>query len=373
MRVLILSCNTGEGHNACGKALVESFQQKDVVCRMSDAFSFISPNISRLISSGFTLLYRHFPGMFRNGYQYTENHPAIFEGNSKVYQLLTSGAERLYDFILQENFDTVICTHVFSALMITEVIRRHNRFLRTYFVATDYTCSPSCGQSDLDIYFTPDISLAGEFIRCGLQDKKLISSGIPIRKEFYHSMDKPDAKRRFGIKPDTPHLLIMCGSMGCGPIKKIVRTIMKSMCKNYHMTVICGTNRKLYNQLSRICTGKSGIKILGFTKDVAALMDSADLFLTKPGGISVTEAAQKRLPMVFVDAVAGCETYNMRYFTAKGVALAADTPKMLACLSCALLSRPELLTDMAENYQHISENKAVQVITEYVMHSYATQ
>ena len=40
---------------------------------------------------------------------------------------------------------------------------------------------------------------------------------------------------------------------------------------------------------------------------MALLMDSADLYLTKPGGISVTEAASMRLPMVFIDAVAGCE------------------------------------------------------------------
>lgn len=373
MRVLILSCNTGEGHNACGKALVESFQEREIVCQMSDAFSFISPGVSQFVSSGFDMVYRHLPGMFRSGYRYTEDHPAMFEGHSQVYQFLTSGAEQLYAYILQESFDTVICTHVFSALMVTEVMRRHNRFLHTYFVATDYTCSPSCGQSDLDAYFIPDTSLADEFVRCGVPGKKLVPSGIPIRKEFYHSVSKLEAKRRFGLAPDTPHLLVMCGSMGCGPIKEIARTMTRSMHKDYCMTVICGTNRRLHSQLSRVYAGDPCVKVRGFVKDIAELMDSVDLFLTKPGGISITEAAQKRLPMLFVDAVAGCESYNMRYFTAKGVALTANTPKTLAQLACAILSDPALPANMAENYQNIPDNTAVKTITEFVMRPRAAQ
>lgn len=367
MRVLILSCNTGEGHNACGKALEESFQEQGVACQMRDAFSFISPGVSQFVSSGFNMVYRHLPGLFRSGYRYTEDHPGMFEGHAKTYRFLTSGAERLYAFILQESFDTVICPHVFSALMVTEVMRRHNRFLRTYFVATDYTCSPSCGQSDLDRYFIPDASLADEFIRCGVRDQALIPSGIPIRKAFYHAAGKAEAKRRWGLNPAAPHLLVMCGSMGCGPISEIVRTMIESMRKDFCMTVVCGTNRRLRAQLCHIYAGNSNVKVRGFVKDIAGLMDSVDLFLTKPGGISITEAAQKRLPMLFVDAVAGCESYNMRYFTAKGVALTADTPKMLAKLACALLSDTDILANMAENYQHIPDNTATETITEYVM------
>ena len=43
------------------------------------------------------------------------------------------------------------------------------------------------------------------------------------------------------------------------------------------------------------------------------MMDSADLFLTKPGGISTTEAMVKGLPMVLVNVVGGCETPNLEF------------------------------------------------------------
>ena len=76
MRVLILSCNTGEGHNSCGRAIQSSFLERGVPCDMEDAFRFISPAASRLVTTAFTGVYRHLPGIFRFGYRYAENHPA---------------------------------------------------------------------------------------------------------------------------------------------------------------------------------------------------------------------------------------------------------------------------------------------------------
>lgn len=367
MRVLILSCNTGEGHNSCGKALCEAFTAKQVSCRMEDALRFLSPELSRTVTAGFTFMYRHLPGAFRRGYQYSEQHPDLFEHQSAVYRFLASGAEDLYRFIVHESFDAILCTHVFSALMLTEVMRRHNRFLHTYFVATDYTCSPSCAQSDLDAYFIPDRTLMEAFIRCGIPGRKLIPSGIPVRESFLPVHDRAEMKRRFGIRPHIPHLLVMGGSMGCGFMGCLVQRISRDMPMDCAITVICGTNRSLQAQLDRLFAGDSRITVRGFCDEIPELMDSADLFLTKPGGISVTEAAQKRLPMVFVDAVAGCETYNMRFFTGKGVALSADSPNELACLTAALLSNRGLLSDMAGHYEVAGNNTAAETIVQAVM------
>lgn len=367
MRVLILSCNTGEGHNSCGKALSEMFAKQNIPCRMDDAFRFLSLSISRMVTVGFTFMYRHLPGVFRFGYQYSEQHPRLFEGDSLVYRFLSSGSENLYHFILREGFDTVICTHVFSALIVTDVMSRHNRFLRTYFVATDYTCSPSCAQSDLDAYFIPDAALAGEFIRCGIPGEKLIPSGIPIRRAFLAAHDKSEMKRRFGLDPQEPHLLVMGGSMGCGPMERLVQQVARTMPRGCAITVICGTNRALKARLDRRFAGDFRVTVRGFCEEIPELMDSADLFLTKPGGISVTEAAQKHLPMVFVNAVAGCEAYNMRFFTHRGVAVSAADPSALARLTAAILADRELLSNMAENYRGMADNTAAEAIAQEVL------
>lgn len=41
MKVLILSCNTGEGHNSAGKALLEQFHKMGVDCEMEDALCLL--------------------------------------------------------------------------------------------------------------------------------------------------------------------------------------------------------------------------------------------------------------------------------------------------------------------------------------------
>ncbi|EJW95705.1 monogalactosyldiacylglycerol synthase, partial [gut metagenome] len=115
-----------------------------------------------MISFGFVRIYRYMPGLFRFGYRYSEEHPGVFKTDSGIYKILTAGADRLHRFIRENGYDAIICTHVFSALIVSEILRRHSLSARTYFVATDYTCSPSCGQSTLDTYFIPDASIAGE-------------------------------------------------------------------------------------------------------------------------------------------------------------------------------------------------------------------
>lgn len=367
MRVLILSCNTGEGHNSCGKAIQEVFRENGIHCEMEDALRFISPRVSSAISFSFVKIYRYTPGLFRSSYQYLEKHPEMFKRKSKIYQFLSTGTERLYQFIEANQYDTVICPHVFSALMLTEVIRRYHVRLRTCFVATDYTCSPSCAQSDLDIYFIPDESLAEDFFHCGIPKEKLVASGIPIRKEFYEKQEQAEAKRKIGLAPGDRHLLIMCGSMGCGPIKKLVESIVQSMPDNCRVSVVCGTNHRLRQALEKAHSRNGHVKTYGYLQNIPAMMDSADLFLTKPGGISVTEATQKQLPMVFVDAVAGCESYNMRFYIYKGVACSADSTDALAVKTLSLLSDASKLEHMKTGFDAIHKGNAAQEIAAYFL------
>lgn len=373
MRVLILSCNTGEGHNSCGKAIQEAFCDKGIPCEMEDAFRFISPKVSKLISFLFVRVYRHLPGLFRFGYRYSEEHPGVFKRKSGIYKFLTSGAERLHRFIVDEKYDTVICPHVLSALMVTEVLRRHETHLRTYFVATDYTCSPSCGQSELDGYFVPADSLVDDFVNCGIPAEKIIVSGIPIRKGFDLPLNKAEAKKKLGLKPEDRHLLVMCGSMGCGPIKKLMREIARIMPENCRISVVCGTNHRLRKKLENRHAGDVRVEAYSYVRDIPTMMDSADLFLTKPGGISVTEAAKKRLPMVFVNAVAGCETYNMQFYMARNAAVTEETPKQLAEVTVRLLSDEAALCEMKAGFDGLPEESAAEQIVNAIMTAQLTR
>lgn len=202
MRTLILSCNTGAGHNSCAKAIQEVYQSRGDVCDIYDALLFISKRASKFISNWHTRLYLHAPKIFSSGYEKAEEKDDLFREGTPVYKYITSGADRMYDYIVSGGYDNVICTHVFPALALTEVRRRHpDLAITTSHVSTDYTCSPCTADSKLGWYFMPSARLKDEFVQCGIPEDKLVASGMPVRKEFYVQDDKAVAKKALGMEP----------------------------------------------------------------------------------------------------------------------------------------------------------------------------
>ena len=352
MRTLILSCNTGEGHNSCAKAIQETYAAHDETCDIVDALQFISKRASQFISDWHSRIYRHAPKLYKAGYHTAEERTSVFREGTTVYRYLTSGSEKLYHFILDGGYDNIICTHVFPALALTAMLKHHPMPLVTSFVSTDYTCSPSVENSELDYYFIPDISLTEEFVQCGVPREKLIDSGMPVKQAFYQDTDKAAAKAELGLPADHQHLLVMCGSIGCGPIKELTEDLLIRLTSEQDLTIVCGANEELFAKLERHFAHDPRIHIHGMVDYVPLLIHSADLFLTKPGGLSTSEAAACGVPMLLMDTVAGCEGHNLNFFLRQGIAVTADTPKHLADLAAALLADPEQLQEMSRAARH---------------------
>lgn len=337
--VLLLSCDTGQGHNSCAQAVKEYFENKNIQCEIRDSLDFISEGFGKFMSWGHSFMYRHIPGLFRWGYNYSKDHPWVFKQNSGIYKILTIGAERLHCYITSRKFDTVICTHVFSAIILTHLLKRHQIPVNTAFVATDYTFYPGMEACDLQKYFIAGEVLSNIYHDLGIPRERIVASGIPVQRKFWRKTEKEEAKQMAGIDRKNKHLLMMCGSMGCGPIAKMLKHIADRLPGDVEVSVICGTNKRLYRKLRTRYKEYPGIHVVGYTEDVPLFMDSADLYLTKPGGISVTEAAVKHVPMAFINAVAGCEQYNMDFFTEMGAAFTADSAVELADKSIMVLKK----------------------------------
>ena len=361
-KVLILSCNTGEGHNSCAKAIKEAFNEREMECNIADALSFISPEISKMVSRLHVWVYRKHPRLFRFAYRFSEKHPGLFKERALMYALLVYGCDPLASYIVDGGYDIVISTHVFSALILTVSQKRHNLHIRTGFVATDYTRSPSMERSDLDVYFVPDASLKRDFIIDAITPEKIVDSGIPVKQSMYHCTEKVFAKRHYQLPENSRHLLVMCGSMGCGPLKWLIALLVMELKENQYITVVCGTNQKLLTRLEKRYAGNDHVRVYGFRDDISLLMDSADLYFTKPGGLSVTEAAVKNLPMVMINAVAGCEEYNKNFFVKSGLGVTSDSIWSLSRLFMDILSDDESLAQMADAGRRRKWRNAAHVI-----------
>lgn len=354
MKVLIISCTTGEGHNSCARALKEIYDKNQEPCDIVDGLSFISPSISKLAEIGHIILYRHFPEVFNLGYSLSEKHPSVFAPGSLIYKIFSKGTLKLKKHIEENGFDTVICTHPFAAVILTEMQNRYNLKIKTAFVATDYTCCPSVEDSCLDYYFIPDTKLKDCFVCKNITEDKIYPSGIPIKQQFYTEIPKDEAKAKLGVAAENKHIVMMCGSMGCGPLAELAAAVSKDMKEDCELTVICGTNKKLKSQLERKTASSKNVHIIGFTNDMPTVLASADLYLTKPGGISTTEAATKKTPMLFVNTVAACETYNLNHFTDYGVAYFGRNVRDLKAKCLGMINDRNTLTDISQKLDEIN-------------------
>lgn len=363
-KVLILSCNTGAGHNSCARSIKEAMLSHGVNCEIEDALRFISQKASNIISNGHVGIYRHTPKIFSKGYAYAETHRSLFAEGHKIYWYLTKASDGIAALIKNHGYDTVICTHPLTALILTDVLKHHDLHIISAFVATDYTCSPTVEQSTLDLCFIPNESLTDEFMSFGYPREKIIPCGIPIWKVFFEKCTLAEAKAKLGIPAEHSHLLMSCGSMGAGPMKKIARLLAERLCDPQTLSIVCGTNQTLYEKLCKEFAQKKNIRVCGYVENMPELMNSADLYIMKPGGISVTEATAKSLPMVFINAVAGCELHNMNFFLKHKCAYTADTPEALADLCISLLKNRRALDEMRSSLSSLGCGNAAEMIYE---------
>lgn len=361
MKVLILSCDTGEGHNSAGRALLDYFSRRGVESEMLNGLKFYPRVLSALISKGHVFVYRKLPFLFGAGYRMEERHTSRL-----MIQGIEKAAESLYNYVVGGEYDALLCVHPFTALMATKARRSFGLRIPMYFFATDYTCSPSVNETQMDAYFIPRGTRA-EFIACGLPEGRLVESGIPVMEAFHAPRSREDARRTLGIKPEERVLLLTCGSMGCGPIEELVETLARRMTPNTRLIAVCGSNKKLY---AALCDRKlpRNIWVLGYTQQMLQLMDAADVFLSKPGGLSSTEAMVKGLPMVAINAVPGCETRNLEFFLKKGYVTTAEGVEALADRALHLLEHPEEAQDMLRAIRRDFCYCAVESAFQYIMY-----
>ena len=337
MRVLILSCNTGGGHNSAASAIKEYFESVGVFCEIKDALAFDSQTKSDFISWGHVFIYKRIPRLFGAGYKFIENHPPKPGNNSVIYDIVRKDAESLHDYLMETGYDIIVSTHIFASMILTEVRKKYLTNFKTYFVATDYTCSPGVDEIDADAFFIPHQSLISEFTGNGLPEGKLIASGIPVRHSFYEHVDAVSARRELGLPTDKRVVLMMCGSMGCGPLRELAFSLAGNIPCDTVLVVICGNNEKLYEKFKKF-RDIPNVFVVGFTRKISLYMDAASVILTKPGGLSSTEAATKGLPMVLIDAVPGCESKNMEFFIQNGFAVTEETMERLTAQVNLLLA-----------------------------------
>lgn len=360
MKVLILSANTGGGHNSAAAAIAEELATRGVECDIEDCLMYLSEWVSELICKGHTAVYKYFPQLFGMAYAFEEKHQSpIF------YDSMSLGAEKFYNAIKKESYDAIVCVHVFAAMLVTAAKRRYSLEIPMYMVATDYTCSPGVGGVDATLWFTPDESLHPEFVENGTPADRLVASGIPIRRDFYETPDKTAARQALGLPAEGRCVLVCCGSVGCGHINRIAPSFESAMPEDVHIVIICGNNERAYRQLIE-SSGKRTTAV-AFTDKMPLYMAAADMCVSKPGGLSTTELITVGTPMVLIHAVPGCETHNLNFVKANDYGIGVESWDEAIAATASLLTDEVALENMKGRLRGRPHRDAARIIADAIM------
>lgn len=362
MKILVLSCSTGEGHNSAAKAVMEALAAKNIESELIDPISFKSEKMMRRVSATYNNIITKTPALF--GFIYRIG--AIYESlhlKSPVAWANSKYAEKLSEYIKFREFDAVICTQLFTMQAMVAAKEKHGIDLPVYCVLTDYTVIPFYKDAkSLDLHFAPTDSVKAKLIKKGFPEERLMTTGIPTSPKFNLNLTKSEAKKMLSIPEDKKVVSILSGGAGCGKIIKICRKMNKRIDSSHVICVFSGKNEKLRDKLKKEFGDSDKVKIISFTPDVNIYIKASDVTLSKPGGLSSTEIAAARCPLVHLKAIPGCESYNIKYFTENGLSLPGKSVRAAVAQTERLLSDAKLAEDMQKAQERFIPNNSAELI-----------
>lgn len=364
--VLILTCSTGEGHNSAARAIETALKRRQIACEIRDPVSFKSKKMERIVSGLYNGTIRRAPNVFGAVYRLGDMYSQA-RLPSPVYWANARYAPALKQYILEQKFDAVICTHLYGMEAMTAIIRKGEFDIPCYGVLTDYVCIPFVDETELTGFFVPTEQTRDFLISRGIPRQKIIISGIPVDEKFRHLPDRESARKALNIPLEKHTYLIMTGGVGCESMENLCRELLYSMDEDDLLVVLTGKNEELKNRLDAVCDCRC--RTVAFTRQVDLYMAACDVLLSKPGGLSTTEAAVANIPMVHIHAIPGCETHNANYFASNGMALHAKNDAEAVTFATALAYEPEKAEGMRRKQRALVRPDAADLIVEEVQKS----
>lgn len=355
MKIVIFTCKTGGGHNACANYIKEEFKNYDVTCDVVDYFDLVGKKASDIAEKIYLDSTKGNGKVFGSVYKLGELYSKTTLP-SPIYGLNKLVKDKLYRFLKDNQYDFAIGTHLFPCLGLTAVKKEHP--IRFINIATDYECIPFWKETDPDYFVIPSPLLTQRFIENGFSKDTILPFGISISSRFL------DQKVSSDIPRDKDIILLTSGSMGFGNLKKVVKQMLEEI-PNTYIVVICGNNHKMYNELSEIDSDLLIVK--GFIHNMSEYMKASTIVISKPGGVTTTEVAELRKPLILMMPIPGVEDYNMKFFLDNQMCLKADNVQELIFQTKKLLANKILQDSISKNQEENIKSYSAKALVDFIL------
>ena len=373
-KVLIMSASTGGGHNRAARAIKEELESRtidnmSIECEIVDSLKLVNNTMDKVISRGYEKSALYTPKAYGSVYRFSET--TIASKNEFKTNPLTSLMARKFKHLLNESTpDLIIGTHPFPMIALSTLKKNNNihslsrseSFYKStkvdippmISVLTDYTTHSTWIQNEIDYYIVGHEYVKELLVYEGVDSEKVKAFGIPVEKSFLSHRDRETVLTELGLSPEKLTVLLMGGSFGAGNIKETLEDLI-AIDRDFQILVITGRNEHLKDKLSKMLdsTIHKNICLLGYTNKMNDILASIDVLISKPGGLTTTEALLNDVPMIVPYFIPGQEEENLDFLTNCGAALRTTKKYSLPVLLKVLIDDPSRLDNLRKNIKSI--------------------
>lgn len=314
MKVLILTSKFGMGHLSASKSLAEEIESMYFGSEVfvKDIFDYIMPEYKEMMYKAFDILVNKGSKLYNLFYRFTENGkmdstPFVFE----------NFLNKLEELLKDTDADIVISTFPFCSQIVARYKEKMGSDIPLLTCITDLSSHSEWLCKNTDCYLVADEFTKRELIGKGVDESKLLVTGIPVRREFKDiNIDIDLEDKIINIdKGKKRNILIMGGGLGILPKSNTFYEELNAL-DSVKTTVITGNNEKMYEKLNLVY---ENIEVIGYTDHVEHYMKKADLIITKPGGITLFETINAGLPLLVFSPFLMHEINNASFILDKDI------------------------------------------------------
>ena len=371
MNILILSASIGAGHTQAAEAIAEQLGIRNEELGINEknqikVLDFMDKKIS-ILNWLLKKLYLSMLGLIPDLYDRIYRLAGVRRFGS-ITRLIWSTLMYLpFSKLLNKlNPDVIICTHPFpeAAASLWKFLHpKNSKKFTLAAVLTDYSLHEIWIYEGVDIYFVATEEMKHELESHG--NFKVFATGIPIRSQFQKliAKDFQIENSEFRIKH---YALIMGGGLGLGAFEDTIKSL-EEVNFNLKIIVVTGKNKSLQFKLETL-KSKHELVVLGFVDNISELMQQADILISKPGALTLSEAFAVGLPILLLPPIPGPEALNAEYASIHGAALSLSKSVEIAN-AINIVNDKEQLQRMQQSAKNLARPNAAAEIVDDIMYN----
>lgn len=363
MNILIFTASTGGGHKRAAAAIEAKIKLLSPQTNVTviDGMKAIGKFYDKTVCKGYHIMATKTPAVYGKLYRLTDKRNPITKTVVKSNEIM---ARKLLKVIEENDPDIIIICHAFITNMVSRLKEKGKLNVKAISLITDYNSHRTYISPYIDAFVLAEPQMKRKLCEeYNVPEDKIYPLGIPTFDCFSVTETKEEICARERLDPNVPTVLMMAGSFGVTGVLDFYEQLIKSGQK-IQIIVITGRNIRLFDHFDKKIQelGTShNTKLLYFVDNVEDYMHIADLIVTKPGGLTVTESIACNLPMAVYSAYPGQEKDNVDFLSAQNAAVPIDK-KNGAQEILSLLNSPEKLEQMRESCRKLALPNAAEDI-----------